>query len=194
MAIPDPRPLLFAVLDGGDPAGWKPWDGAAHGTLAEIIEPALQLVEPADHQTAPTDRAIRFQPLLIPTEGLLQSATVGRIVGAIFDATADPEDDVFYGAKIEELRRICLYVERRCPSDELMVRRLASFNIWFILNGPDHDPARWVKWESRAREVVSRTLMRRVDVFYVPLPQLFKPAVYVYLKNMWDFLEQTRLT
>jgi hypothetical protein len=189
MTGPSPRPLLFLVIDGEAPGQWKPWEAAGEDrTLRDLLEPA-QLVEPSDGSESP--RAISFELMLDNVAELLASKRLERVVGAIINFTADPEDEAFYNEKLRQLAQLCAHIKVTSPPDALLVRKLNSFRVWLLIN--DFRSARWARWDAASRDVVAAKLLALAEVEYVPLGDALPMVAENYLKNMWYYIEKAGL-
>lgn len=144
--------LYFAVIDGSDPVGWKPWsnDALSFGSLQEKWDRHVEgTVQP---QRQPE---VALIPLTDPIDHLLKVGRTGRIVGAMIEATTDPADLEDYTEKMDRLDNMCLGIAKGDRVKKAMVRTV-PFEIWFMVD--DRDIAKWDRWNRRARAVVSESL------------------------------------
>ncbi|MBO6767304.1 MAG: hypothetical protein JJ901_03245 [Erythrobacter sp.] len=150
--------LLFAVLDGEDPVKWQPWSGEQlnFGTLRQ------QWVDRAAGKTPPPNQpATSFLPLTDPVEEILSIGRTRRVVGAIIEATAEPDDAAHYHEKMTRLRDICVGIKQGAETRPPLIDKV-GFEIWFVVDDPDI--LRWEEWSQQARTTVQAVLKQTPNI------------------------------
>ncbi|HEY0310991.1 MAG TPA: hypothetical protein VGC56_00700 [Allosphingosinicella sp.] len=175
--------FYFAVLDGEEPAAWQPWYGEPT-TLAEACRQLDELLSNLGLKEA--EPKASFQAIIRPVASILQSQRLHSVVGAIVDASADPDDASFYRKKMQELEQLCIRILGAAKRDDLLIRKVEQFEIWFLTHGIQIEGL--APWVSDARKTIFNAFREQPRIEYIPTGNLFPQEARRFLSHCRYFM------
>lgn len=176
--------LIFAVLDGPDPAAWSPW-GNGGPTLGSLSKQCGALIRPAVGSALARACQAELFPALDSFEKILADPNAHVIVGAMIEASRPPEDLQYYQKRQDDLVQLCLSI-KAAAADKPPKYKTVGFELWIVTNAANR--LGLDNWGTTVKALVRDRLKTSVALRYLRSEELFEPYVDDYLTNVVDRL------